>query len=372
MIIGIDARPLISDKPSGIGVYLSEVLNVFKKSSNDNVFILYSNKPISSKYSFPNNFQIRVIPGKIGTLWLRYIVSKYLSLDGVNVFWGTQHILPKKVGNVKFVLTVHDLALLVNPRWGSHINAIMQNIFCRASIQDADVIMTVSESTRKDIIRLCNVNEEKTKTIYLGRPKIYSNLDVNEEKELLKSMKINRPYYLYLGTIEPRKNIDTIIAAFEKIQHEKSDTQLVLAGGLGWKYEPILKKIEESQCKDNIILTGYVSENQKSALYHNCIAFVFPSHYEGFGIPVLEAMENHSLVITSNNSSLSEVGGKAVMYIQDENDVVELANMMAYVRYLDNSQKKELLEKEQYQLQKFSWFECGVNTLNILEGVLYG
>lgn len=366
MIIGIDARPLISDKPSGIGVYLSEVLNVFKNSSNDNNFILYSNKPISSKYSFPNNFQIKVIPGKIGTLWLRYIIPRSLVLDDVDVFWGTQHILPKRNNKIKYILTVHDLSLIINPSWGSIKNAIMQNLFTKASIRDADILIADSKSTKKDIERLCKVQSNKIKTIYLGGVERYLNFDDKLVKATLEKYNITNKFFYYVGTIEPRKNIGTIVKAFERVCNFYPNIQLVLSGGLGWKYKPILELIEKSTVSKNIVRTGYISTVEKAILLNNAQAFVFPSHYEGFGIPVLEAMTQGTLVITARNSSLCEVGGDAAFYMENESDSDELEKLMETILSMPKEARIFRIEHGLQIAKAFSWDVCARKTMDIL------
>lgn len=368
MIVAIDARPLISDKPSGIGVYLVEVLESFKNRSDNNTYILYSNKAINNKYSFPSNFVVKIIPGKIGTLWLRYVVPKHLLLDGVDVFWGTQHILPRNVGRVRYVVTIHDLALLIHPQWGSFVNSVMQNIYCKRSIFSADIIFADSESTRRDIIRL-GVDGNKVKTVYLGKPYCIDNLSDENEKRILSELKIESPFYLFVGTIEPRKNIETIVSAFEMMKSENEEVSLVLAGGLGWKYKTLVKQINRSKYKNSIIMPGYISDEEKAVLYRHCISLVFPSHYEGFGIPILEAYNYKAIVITSSNSSLKEVGGEPAFYIKNETDVNDLYELMKKAKRLNSAEKDIIIKKEQSHLNSFSWNTCGDLVISEIESL---
>lgn len=367
MKIGIDARPLISDQPSGIGVYVANIIQYIHQHDDQNEYILYTNKPLSNHYRFPGNIKTNTVAGKVGTFWVRYALPQAIKDDHIDVFWGTQHILPKKVKGVRYVLTVHDLALLVNPSWGSYLNAIMQNIYARLSIRDADCIIADSNSTKEDICRICHVPRKKVSVIYLGGPSKQDSVEPAEQAEILRQLKINMPYYLYLGTIEPRKNISSIVTAFENIA-ENNDSVLVLAGGLGWKYKKILQAIANSKYKDRIILTGYVSAKEKETLLKNCLCFLFPSHYEGFGIPVLEAFMNGAIVVTSCNSSLPEVGGNAALYIDNENDYIKLSALMLHTAQLDTADRKVHINKGYKQASLFTWSSCAGKTMEIIQG----
>lgn len=167
MRIGIDARPLISESPSGIGIYLLEILRNLKRNENT-TYILYTNEPIRNQDPVLAEFQKRVVSGKIGTITVCLGLDKTLKADKIDEFWGTEHMLPLFAHGVKKVLTVHDLALLINPSWGSRRNAIMQNVFCRLSCKCADRIIAVSDATRNDITRLLKIDKEMITAIPNG------------------------------------------------------------------------------------------------------------------------------------------------------------------------------------------------------------
>ena len=167
-----------------------------------------------------------------------------------------------------------------------------------------------------------------------------------------------------MSTIEPRKNIDTLIKAFEIIKNqENSDLRLILAGGLGWKYENTLKLIEESKYKDDIILTGYITEEEKKYFFDNAICFVYPSLYEGFGIPVLEALSLKQIVVTTNVSSIPEVGGDAAFYYDNVLDYNNLANTIQKVIKLTDEERNTYISKGIEQANKFSWKKCAEEVL---------
>ena len=173
-------------------------------------------------------------------------------------------------------------------------------------------------------------------------------------------------FFYFVGTIEPRKNIGSVIAAFNLVAAKDPDVQLILAGGLGWSYDAILEAMQNSPYADRIKHIGYVSLEEKMNLYAASQAFLFPSHYEGFGIPVLEAMSLGSIVITACNSSLPEVGGDAAFYVENENDTVALAEVMEQVLNMDEAQRQRRVNMGKAQAAKFTWEQCAKETLAVL------
>ncbi len=366
MKIGIDARPLISRQPSGIGTYLIHVLRYISAMDKENAYYLYSHQEMEYPIELGENFHKRVIPGKVGTLWLRYILPQHIKKDGIEVFWGTQHFLPCPVKGVRTCLTVHDTALLIQPKWGSRVNAFMQNTFLKSSAREANLVLTVSHSTKRDTVRLCGVPEEKIVVTYEGCPESLQQPDAEEAAAIREKFGICWPYYLYVGTIEPRKNIETIVAAFNILAQTDPDARLVIAGGLGWRYEGILHAVEESAYKDRIVMPGYLSVQEKHLLYSASRAFLFPSHYEGFGLPILEAYRTGTQVITAKNSSLPEVGGEAAWYVEDENDADALAQVMAAVAAAPQDELQRRTALGNAHCDSFSWETCAKQTMALL------
>lgn len=367
MKIGLDARPLVDSNPSGIGVYLIQNLKYIAKNDKNNQYYLYSNGKIFPHFHYPPNFHIRELRGKIGTLWVCYHLKKLLVEDNIDVFWGTQHILPLNVPKIRKVLTVHDLALLVNPKWGSYKNALMQNIFAKKSCKIANHIIADSQSTKKDLMQLLNCPVDKISVIYPGgaaEKKELQHFETQIKKDTLKNN-----FFLYIGTLEPRKNLLTVITAFEilvKNVENGEHMNLILAGSVGWKSKSLMQKIANSPCKAQIILPGYISESEKEVFLRNAHAFVFPSYYEGFGIPILEALSYGTPVITSHISSLPEVGGKAAFYLNQVENANELAKLMQQCLSLTVEQKEQVAQAGMKQNKMFSWGKCAEETTKVL------
>jgi len=368
--IGIDSRALVEHR-SGIGNYVYENLKQICEIDSKNEYYLYSNKKVFVDFKLPNNFKICEYPAKVGTLWLYFRLPKILKKDKIDVFWGTEHCLPKRnryTKEIKFLLTIHDLAQEILPGVGSRYNTVIQKIFTKQSCRNADRIIVVSEATKKDIVRLYSIPEEVISVVYEGGPEVKS-VAVESERIAEKFGVKKNEFLFFLSTIEPRKNLKTAILAFEEYKKKNpgSDLKFVISGKVGWKCEDVLKKMRESEFSEDIIQTGFISDEEKKFLYQNCEAFIYPSLYEGFGLPVLEAFSYEAIVITSNISSLPEVGGEAAFYLRDVYDFQELCELFEKVIKMDSKKRDEKIELGKKQCKKFSWRKSAKETLKILE-----
>lgn len=367
MKIGIDARPL-SKKLTGIGVYLYEVIKQLSVIDTKNEYMLYSNKDLLQDISLGTNWSVVIDPFPIGTIWLNIFIPKNIKKDRLDVFWATSQILPIIKCNCISILTVHDLALLKFPV-GSSYNTFVQKLFLSRSCHTADKIISVSESTKNDFIDFFNVDKRKIKVIYNGVTEKLFPIDKIEAKDYIqKKYEINQDFILFLGTIEPRKNIKTIIKAFYLFKkNRKFNCKLVLAGGIGWKTKSIFELVKKLNLDEDIRFLGYIDEADKIYLYNACEFFVFPSIYEGFGIPLLEAMKCGKTTITTNISSMPEVIGTegAGLMIDDYHDYKTLATYFKKL-YTDKEYNNSFREKAIEQSRKFSYSLCAKATLELL------
>ena len=218
-----------------------------------------------------------------GSFWLYFKLPKILQSDQIDVFWRTQHCLPKRnkySKNIRYVLTIHDLAIKKLKTVGSLKNTIIQKLFLKKSLINADKIIAISKATKNDIIEIFKIKEDKVDVIYNGTNfSSIEPLSKKQEEEIQEKLKIkDTPFLFFLSTIEPRKNLPTLIKAFNYIKEKENIAlKLVLAGGLGWKYEEVIKLFEESKFKEDIIMPGYISKEEKKYLYENSECFVYPS-----------------------------------------------------------------------------------------------
>ncbi len=271
------------------------------------------------------------------------------------------YIIPEKVSG-KTITTIYDMVYKLYPETMNDVNHRIFRKHLARSCNEADAIITISQNSRREISELMNVPSDKIHVTYCAvDASVYYP---RKDKELIR-MKygIDGPYILYLGTLEPRKNIPALIKAFHSVSQRLDGIKLVLAGSRGWKSENIYSLIDELAMTDKVIFTGYVAENDKPVLYSCAEIFVFPSLYEGFGIPPLEAMACGTPVICSNTSSLPEVVGDAGVLVDPKNE-----EQLAYEieRLMNDSSEREILSgKGIIQAKKFSWKDSACTILDI-------
>ncbi len=242
------------------------------------------------------------------------------------------------------VITIYDLVCERFPETMEARNRTLLKKHLRASSQKADKIVTISAFSKSEIIELLGVPEDKIVVAPCGVDSSFYNLDsgAEDDEKIIKEL-VEGPYILYVGTLEPRKNIKKVVELFERVCEAYPDLKLVIAGGVGWQPEETLAAIDASKVKDKIVRTGYISEEQKRALYRGSELFVFPSLYEGFGMPVVEAMACGTKVVASNSSSIPEVAGGLATLVDpnDSNSILEgiLAELRRGKLSLDDKQK---------------------------------
>lgn len=370
MNIGIDVKTL-SKRYTGIAVYVCEIIRYFNELDTEDQFYLYSNKEIQLPFLLKDNFHIIVYSSKIGSFGVLFYLPKLLKKYGIDVFWGPEHIVPLLPTKCKIVVTIHDLAVLVNPQLGTKFNAFLQRVFTIPSVRRADKVVAISKSTASDVLKYANIGSDKIQVIYNGdspyNKSIHEFAD-DEALEIINKYSLVEPYFLFVGTIEPRKNIPTIVKAFDLFKKQYGGNEkLVLAGGLGWRYKKTIESINNSPYKNDIVLTGYCSALEKEYFYKNAIALLFPSLYEGFGLPILESFSLGTPVITARNSSLEEVGGVYAEYIDDALDSIGLKDKM-YTVYCQN--KKEKSSEYQAWASHFSRKECAREMLNLFKNMV--
>ena len=350
MKIALDARPL-NNKKTGIGNYVHHLLDELLKIDKVNEYFLFSNEEIyfdNSKYPNSNKF---VFKDKIGSLWLGFKVPFLLKKYDIDLFWGTQHMTPLfKPKGIEYLLTIHDLALYKYPYVATKYINIVNRIFIPRSIAISDKILCDSYSTKNDVINRFKKSKDKhISIIYPAANKIFTKNDKEfSRKYISEKYKIDDKFILFVGTLEPRKNITTLIKAFDNIVKEKN-LKLVIVGGKGWKFESVFQLIDNLKLNSKIIFPGYVTDEDLVYFYNSCEIFVLPSLYEGFGIPLLEARNCGAKVLASNNSSLPEIVGDKRYLFDNVEDSLELQTKILEVLEEDNTEGYDNLH------EKFDW-----------------
>ena len=254
----------------------------------------------------------------------------------------------------KTVVTIHDLSYLYFPDEFLKKDLYQLKNWTAYALRNSIKIIAVSKTTKKDIIHEYGIPDEKISVIYNG---------YETDKQSAATLRTN--YFLYVGTIQPRKNLKFLITAFSQFHKTNPSFNLIIAGKKGWLYEDIFKQVEWMGMKDFISFPGFVTDEEKDKLYKKATAFILPSLYEGFGIPLLEAMAHGCPVLSSFSSSLPEVGGEACLYFDPKNsdDLVEKMNAIIS----DKELAKKLIRAGKKRIEDFSWLKTGENTLNLLQ-----
>jgi glycosyltransferase involved in cell wall biosynthesis len=371
MKIAIHAADLDHDRIDGIRVYLLHMLKNFALIDRKDTFNVYHQDDFNPRLAPPKfaNYLIKKLPFPF--FWTQTRFAWQLFFDKADVLWMPVHNVPIfRRKKLKIVVTIHDLAFKIFPQYFPKGDLIKLNRLSDLAIENADQIIAVSQATKNDILRFYpQITEERVTVIHHGFDgSIFSKkVSQAESTPILSKFKIqNSKFILYVGAIQPRKNLGVLIEAFEKTKAKNPQLKLVIAGAPAWQYECTLEKIAQSQFRDDIVITGTLPFDQIGVLYQNALAFVFPSLYEGFGIPVLEAMASGAPVILANNSSLPEVAGDNALYF-DTKDCNDLARCLEDL--ITNKELREtMIEKGRKHVLEFSWEKCAQLTLDVIVG----
>jgi len=383
MIIGIDIRMLARGTKTGIEEYTEKLLsNMLGLDLNIKFRLFYNGySKVKLSYEWLKLRNVELIEFQIPNRILD--VSSKLAgipkidklLGGIDVMFSPHIFLSSLSEKCKSVVTFHDLSFEKYPEFYSKSKSYWHfSMDPQKQAKRASKIITASQSTKNDLTSLYGINDKKIKVIYSGIDK-ESKIEDKESRAIEIKKKYHLPdnYILYLGTLEPRKNIVGLIKAFElfkrRIMKQTSKLRakefgLVIAGSKGWLYREIFDRIEKSPVKKDIVLTGFIEEKDKKYIYAFADLFIYPSFYEGFGFPPLEAMSRGIPVITSNVSSLPEAVGDSAIMI-DPYDLDELANAIENV-LTDQKLRNILIAKGFERTKKFSWQNCSRETLKTL------
>ncbi len=339
MKIGIDISQIVYSG-TGVATYTKNLVEKLLEIDKKNEYVLFGSslrRRQKGFWPFPPTF--------LDLLWNQLHILPVENLIGkIDVFHSSDWTQPPT--KAKKVTTIHDMVVYKFPH-ASHKNIVsVQKRRLGWVKKECDVVIAVSESTKKDIVEILGIKEEKIKVVYEAARSFFK-----------KSPKkyVGKPYILAVGTREPRKNLDRLVKAFKSLNLK--DVDLLIAGKHGWG-----KDIQGVKTLDYISPEGLVE------FYSGAACFVYPSIYEGFGIPILEAFSCGCPVVTSNISSMPEVGGRAAIYA-DPLSISDIAEKIKYVLDLSSSKRKELTERGISQAEKFSWEKAAKETIKIYEEV---
>lgn len=369
MNIGIDANEANVLSRVGISEYAYQILiklYAFREvNDNDYNYTIYlKSDPLEHLPNKTSWWNYKVV--KPSKLWTQIGLPIHLITTSrkPDVFLTLTHYGPR-FSRIPTIVSVMDLSYLHYPQTFKKNDLYQLTKWTEYSVKKAKKVITISNSSKNDIIKYYKVRPEKVKVVHLG----LKNLSMNAPSEKdLKEFGVNQKFILFVGTLQPRKNISRLIEAFSRLPKEiSSDHQLVIIGKKGWLYEDILSAPEKYNVKDKVVFLDYISDEDLPNFYRKAEVFVLPSLYEGFGLPVLEAMRYGCPVITSNVSSLPEAGGDAAQYFEPE-DVDDIKKSIEKV-LTDSALREKMIERGREHYKKFTWEKAAKEVLSAIEEV---
>lgn len=358
-----DANPLASTHKTGVGMYTKRLIEAIAANNQENIELVgyYYNFLGRKKPDLPQGAsisyrQIRLYPGQLANALRRIGISipvEILVKKRGDIALYPNFIAQPSLFGAKSFAVLHDLSYIEHPEYASDKNRKDLERFVPKTIQRCAGLITVSEVSKQVICKTYSYPPEKILVTPIAPEK---KLDVSDKlvSQTKEKFGITKPYILFLGTLEPRKNLISLLEAYEQNTALHGKYQLVLAGGMDWKFEEIKQKMESLQASGlNIVHCGYVSMQERAALYADAKIFVLPSHEEGFGMMLLEAMQYNTPVAASNISVFHEVAGDAAAYF-DQNNPEDIAKVLLKV-LSSEALRKELLRKSRKILTSYKW-----------------
>ncbi len=378
--IGIDIRTLMDKHYSGVSEYTFNLVNEFLRLDRNDEFRLYYNSghDISDRLPVFSEKNVQVFGTRYPNKIFNYALQKLLGypkidrvIGGADVFWSPHINFLSLTKAPHSFLTIHDLSFLRYPEFFNKRKNFWHRLINVKNLADKfDHLIAVSQNTKNDIVELLGVDPDKVTVIHSGIDSDYRPVDDMEKIERVRyKYQLPKKFILYLGNVEPRKNLIGLIRAYNELRHdhpEAADIKLVVAGATGWKIKDIFNELNSSEYRDDIKFLGYVDKADKPALYSSCLVFVYPSFYEGFGFPPLEAMACGAPVVTSNISSLPEVVGSAALTVDPYNFG---AIARAIWQILSDEELAERLKREGLERSKwFNWENAARRYLDLFSG----
>lgn len=360
MRVAVDARAL-QGEATGVGRYLEGLLSAWLALNRGDSVVLLSSKPLRIPALLKGRIEVVTSRYKVpGTLWLQTLAPRAAERQGADIFFGPLGIVPLRL-SIPSVATIHDLTPVLHPEWHNARNRLGFGPFLGATVRKARRLVAVSEATRADLVKRHPEAEGKCTVVHNG-----VSSSPSEPPEVRST---SRPYVLFLGTLEPRKNLERLVSAMETIWDRRSEfPDLVLAGGKGWGLGKFEERLSASRHASRIRRIGYVHPAESEALIRRARLLAYPSLYEGFGLPPLEAMALGTVVVGSSSSSLPEVIGDAGL-LPDPEDERAIA---AAIEKAEDDESWRSLARQRGLLRAagFTWKAAAEKTRALFESAL--
>lgn len=361
-VYGIDANALTREKRTGTERYVFELLKEMKKCPlrKEERVVLYASAPLPELNPLPAGWSVHVLRWPFPFKgWTHIRLSLALWRRTPNVFFTPAHEIPLYPGRGKIVSTVHDVAFRHFPELYSARAAKRQEWSISRVLRRAHNIISVSEATKADVVQFYGANPTDIYVIPLG---------IRSEAFSVEGEVPEKPYFLFVGRVEKKKNISTLVRAFEDFKERTgSDVELVLAGSLGHGGDEIQKQVDASPVSDSIRMLGYVKDREMIPLMRGALGFVFPSKFEGFGMPALEAMAAEIPLIASDIPALREAAGSAAIFVSPDDWKGWSENLQRI--FEDGALREQLVMAGRRRVAGFSWSQTARRTWKVLRSV---
>ena len=358
MVIAVNTRFLFSEYLEGYGYFIHEILLRITRAHPEHQFIFIFDRPYDSRFIYSQNIT-PVVAGpaarhpllwkwwydiKIPAVLKKYKADIFVSTDG---FCSLNTKVPQ-------CLVVHDLAFIHFPGHISKSRALYYNRYTPRFLKKANVIATVSEFSKKDILSHYKLPAEKIEIVPNATREIFHPIDYLGKQEIKEKYTEGTEFFVYTGSIHPRKNLHNLLKAFSVFKKkQKSNMKLLLVGRLAWKYSAFTESLKNYKYRDDVVMTGYLPDEELARIIASAYAMVYPSFWEGFGMPVLEAMRCETPVVTSSGTAMVEIAGDAALFA-DPHNYNDIADNMILL-YKDENLRSKLVEKGKKQSEHYSW-----------------
>ena len=358
MRIAVNTRFIVPAQLEGYGYFTREVFFLLAHNHPEHQFIFIFDRPFNENLVFPKNVTPVVVPPKARHAlsfrwWFDVKIPLALKKYNADVFVSPDGFC-SLITKVPQVLVIHDLAFIHHPKFIPTIHRIFYKRYTPLFLKKASVVATVSEFSKNDIIDQYHVDEQKIINVSSAAKNLFQPVEWDEKEAIKNEYADGCEYFVFVGGIHPRKNLLNLLKAFSLFKkRQRSNMKLLVAGRLAWDYDKITEKIETYKFRQDVKLLGYMGEAALAKLVAAAYALVFPSYFEGFGVPILEAMQSHVPVITSNTSSMPEIGETAALYA-DPTDAADIADQMKRI-FTNENMRSQLVEKGKVVAAKYTW-----------------
>jgi glycosyltransferase involved in cell wall biosynthesis len=370
MKIGINGRFLVATQ-TGVQRAAYNLVKTLFEIDRVNEYYLFTgaSQKTNPDWDFPN---VHVIGSNLKTgdnlrnhLWEQFVLPRLATKYEVDILHSPANLAPLFYRG-KSIVHIHDLCFVVNPQWYSYAFRTVYNFIIPRLVKRSTKIITNSNNSRNDLFLFCEADSQKVSLVYWA---VDDSFAKPPEKPQPGDSDIPDDYILYVGSLEPRKNIKTLVAAYELMRNTHPDikTKLILIGGESPLFAEVRLKIKKYS--EDVIFKGFVDDSTLRKYYHNAVVAAYPSLYEGFGLPPLEAMASHVPVVTSNISSIPEVVGDAAIMV-NPHDEEELARVLALV-IKDRELRESMIRKGIEQVKNYSWYKVARRIISIYHEVFY-